>query len=200
MTSFFFFFLVPIKEFKRKASFKRKELTKYFRKLAVHVNLVKYKSLLNNDKNKDHESKLILQVQLLPSGRTLESFAHFLIHRWYLIYCYLIHTRAYSIYYVPGIILRDTKNINSFNSLSSSAKKVLYYLHFTDEETEGPRLNMHHTYFFWGFRYVLVHIYADIYFINMFISYMHIHIHIYCMCKCIASCIFIMLLHTHYDI
>lgn len=39
-----------------------------------------------------------------------------------------------------------------------------------------------------GFRYVLFHIYADIYFINMFISYMHIHIHVYCICKCIYVC------------
>lgn len=32
----------------------------------MNVNLGKYKSLLTNDKNKDHEGKLIVQGRIIP--------------------------------------------------------------------------------------------------------------------------------------
>lgn len=41
-----------------------------------------------------------------------------------------------------------------------------------------------------GFRYVLFHIYAYIYFKNVFISYIHTRIYTHCMCKCIYMCMY----------
>lgn len=38
----------------------------------MDVILDKYKSLLNHDKNEDHEGKLIVQVELFHSGRMPE--------------------------------------------------------------------------------------------------------------------------------